>query len=59
MNIAAMRCRITVQKNETVTDRIGNHVNTWTDFYTCWATPVQGGGSEKAGSRNDEQYRFH
>jgi SPP1 family predicted phage head-tail adaptor len=26
----------------------------WTDFYTCWATPVQGGGSEKqeAGTTN-------
>ncbi|MGN0269724.1 MAG: phage head closure protein [Candidatus Weimeria sp.] len=47
MNIAAMRCRITVQKNETVTDRIGNRVNSWSDFYSCWATPVQGGGSEK------------
>ena len=47
MNIAAMWCRITVQKNETVVDRIGNHINAWTDFYTCWATPVQGTGSEK------------
>lgn len=54
MNIAAMRCRITVQKNEAVADRIGNHVNIWTDLYTCWATPVQGGGSEKqeAGTTN-------
>jgi head-tail adaptor len=55
MNIAAMRCRITVQKNETITDRIGNHVNTWTDFYTCWATPVQGRIRE-TGSRDDQQH---
>jgi SPP1 family predicted phage head-tail adaptor len=57
MNIAAMRCRITVQKNETVVDRIGNHINTWTDFYTCWATPVQGTGSEKqeAGTTNSTE----
>jgi SPP1 family predicted phage head-tail adaptor len=27
-------------------DKYGNHTNTWTDFYTCWATPVQSGGSE-------------
>lgn len=54
MNIAAMRCRITVQKNEVVKDKYGNHTNAWNDFYTCWATPVQGGGSEKqeAGTTN-------
>jgi head-tail adaptor len=59
MNIAAMNVRLTIQKNETVTDRIGNHVNTWTDFYTCWATPVQGGRIRETGSGNNQQYRFH
>jgi SPP1 family predicted phage head-tail adaptor len=47
MNIAAMNVRLTIQKNEVIKDKYGNHTNTWTDFYTCWATPVQSGGSEK------------
>ena len=46
MNIAAMRCRIAIQRNEVVTDRYGNHANVWTDFYICWATPVQSAASE-------------
>jgi SPP1 family predicted phage head-tail adaptor len=54
MNIAAMNVRLTIQKNEGIKDKYGNHTNTWTDFYTCWATPVQSGGSEKqeAGTTN-------
>ena len=54
MNIAAMNVRVTIQKNEVVKDKYGNHANTWVDFYTCWATPVQSGGSEKqeAGTTN-------
>lgn len=54
MNIAAMNVRVTIQKNEVVKDKYGNHANTWVDFYTCWATPVQSGGSEKqeAGTAN-------
>lgn len=47
MNIAAMNVRLTIQKNEVIEDKYGNHTNAWTDFYTCWATPVQSGGSEK------------
>ena len=54
MNIAAMNVRLMIQKNEVVKDKYGNHTNTWVDFYTCWATPVQSGGSEKqeAGTTN-------
>lgn len=57
MNIAAMNVRLAIQKNETVTDRIGNHINTWTDFYTCRATPVQSGGSEKQEAGTDHRVR--
>ena len=49
MNIAGLRVRITIQRNETVTDRYGNHKSTWTDFFSCWATAVTSGlsASEK------------
>ncbi len=43
MNIAGLRVRITIQRNETVTDRYGNHKSTWTDFFSCWATAVTSG----------------
>ncbi len=34
MDIALLNVRITVQKNEVVVDEIGNHKNTWTDWYS-------------------------
>ena len=43
MNIAGLRTRITIQKNETVTDPYGNHKSAWTDYFTCWATAVTSG----------------
>ncbi|MBR0160546.1 MAG: phage head closure protein [Oscillospiraceae bacterium] len=43
MNISGLRVRITIQKNETVTDRYGNHKSVWQDFFTCWATAVTSG----------------
>ena len=47
MNIAGLRVRITIQKNETVTDRFANHSSTWTDYFTCWATAVTSGLSSR------------
>ena len=49
MNISGLRVRITIQRNETVTDRYGNHRSAWTDYFTCWATVVTSGlsSSEK------------
>ena len=43
MNIAGLRIRITIQKNETVTDQYGNHKSVWQDYFTCWATAVTSG----------------
>ena len=43
-----LNVKITVQKNETVVDAIGNHKNTWTDYHTCFATVSGEGGSEKS-----------
>ena len=46
MNVAMLNERVTFQKNEVVTDRIGNHTNAWTDYYTCAATISGENGKE-------------
>jgi SPP1 family predicted phage head-tail adaptor len=46
MDIAGMRTRITIQKNEAVTDKYGNHKAVWTDYFSCWATAVTSGQSD-------------
>ena len=51
MNVAALRSKVTFQKNETVTDKYGNHKNAWTDYYTCFATI----GGEGMASSKEEQ----
>ena len=38
MDVAMLNERVVFQKNELVTDRIGNHTNEWNDFYSCAAT---------------------
>ena len=48
MDIALMNVRITIQKNKTVVDAIGNHKSQWSDYYSCFATVSGEGGSEKA-----------
>ena len=50
MDIAAMNVRITFQKGITGTDRYGNHMNSWENVYTCWATPVMASGDESEGA---------
>ena len=45
MNIAALRVRITIQKNETVVDENANHTSAWTDYFSCWASCVKSGQS--------------
>ena len=38
MKVALLNRIITVQRHTAVKDEIGNHLNTWTAFYTCHAT---------------------
>lgn len=38
MKIGLLNVRITIEKNEVVTDKYGNHKNTWTPYYSCYAT---------------------
>ena len=37
MDISKLRSRITIQHSEVVTDAIGNHTNTWVDYWFCAA----------------------
>lgn len=47
MQIALLNVRITFQKNQVVSDEIGNRRNVWEDYYTCYATVSGEGGNEK------------
>ena len=46
MNIGLLNQTVTFQKQETVADKVGNHINEWTDYYTCHATVSGEGGDE-------------
>jgi len=46
MNIALLNTRVTFQKQLTEIDDISNHVNSWTEYFTCAATISGEGGSE-------------
>lgn len=37
MKIARLSERITIEKNAVMVDEIGNHRNSWTEFYSCYA----------------------
>ena len=54
MDIGGLNVRITIQKNETVTDKYGNHTSAWTDYFSCWATCVTCGLSA-----NEEETAGH
>ncbi len=47
MNIAGLRCRITIQRFEAVADSIGNRTSEWTDYFPCWATASTSGKGEE------------
>lgn len=51
MEVAAMRSKVTFQKNTTTNDKYGNHKNAWTDYYTCFATI---GGEGLASSKEEK-----
>ena len=48
MDIAAMNERVMIQANTVVTDRYGNHRNSWEDYYSCYATISGENGKEQA-----------
>ena len=49
MNIAAMRVRVTFQKNTVIVDKYGNHKTGWVDYFSFWATVGTSSGSESSG----------
>lgn len=59
MDVAAMNVRITFQKNEPVSDTIGNHTNRWTDYYSCHATVSDSVGKSSAESEAVGQIVAH
>ena len=38
MNVARLSERIVIQENTATVDRVGNHINTWADYFSCHAT---------------------
>ena len=46
MKIDLLNLRISILKNETVTDSIGNHTSQWSPYYSCYATLSSEGGKE-------------
>ena len=56
MKVTGFRVRIMLQKNETVTDRLGNHSSVWSDYFPCWASAADqtGDESEEASQTREE-----
>ena len=59
MNIAAMRVRVTFQKNTVIVDKYGNHKTGWADYFSCWATVGTSSGSESSGVVINHRGRPH
>lgn len=45
MDIAGLRCRITIQKCVIRNDKYRNRISSWEDYFTCWATCTTSGRS--------------
>lgn len=46
MDIGLLNLRIQIQKNAVMSDAIGNRKNTWTDYFSCYATIGGESGTE-------------
>lgn len=55
--IARFNERLTVQKNEVVVDKYGNHKNVWADYYSCYtyASTYQYDKENEAATTTEEQ----
>ena len=47
MDIAGLRVKVTIQKNEAVVDEYQNHLSSWRNYFRCWATAVASGKSSE------------
>ena len=50
MDIALFNEKIMIEENKTAIDEIGNHVNKWSSYYSCYSTISGESGSEKEGA---------
>lgn len=55
MDIGRMNERITFEKNTTVADKVGNHVNTWEEYFSCFAYASTYEAEEKDSEVTTEQ----
>ena len=46
MDIGLLNLRIQIQKNVVTSDAIGNHRNSWSDYFSCYATIGGESGTE-------------
>lgn len=55
MNIALLNEKVTFQKSKVKVDDIGNRLNVWEDYFSCYGTisGENGAESENAGTTND------
>lgn len=58
MRISRLSEKITIQKNETVVDQYGNHLNTWTDYYSCHAYASTYKADEKEDQITDQEEKI-
>ncbi len=54
MNVALLNEKIMIQKNTVTVDEIGNRINAWEDFFSCYATVGGSSSSAKGGSQVQE-----
>lgn len=57
MDIARFNEHITFEKNAVVVDQVGNHKNSWTEYFSChaYASTFQGNEGEEAGTTSEEE----
>lgn len=56
MEIANLNQRIQIQKAISKTDEVGNVIQQWQDFYSCFASVKTTGGKERQKGDTDEQH---
>jgi len=55
VNIGKMDERIIIEKNEVITDSIGNHRNVWSDYFSCYSYVSTYAADETKGAVSREQ----
>lgn len=56
MDISKLKQRILIQKGVSKTDEVGNVIQQWQDFYSCFASVKTIGGKEQQKGDTEEQH---